>query len=287
MTIQFGVNTWVWTAPLTTNKVERLIPKVASMGFDWIELPLESPDDFDHGRAATLIREHGLGVSNTVAMGPGRDLVHPDRAIRENTKAYIRACIEGVRAIGGTNLIGPIYATVGRTWQSTPDERARDIDLLVSNLRALSAYAADHGVVLCIEPLNRFETSLINTHEQAIEVVDRVDHAACGIILDTFHMNIEEKSLGEAIRHTGERLVHLHACENDRGAPGSGNVAWDEVAAAVTEIGYDGPVVIESFTADVKTIAKAAAIWRPLASSQDALAADGLTFLKGLFNLKS
>jgi D-psicose/D-tagatose/L-ribulose 3-epimerase len=101
-------------------------------------------------------------------------------------------------------------------------------------------------------------------------------------MLDTFHMNIEEKSLGSAIRKAGKRMVHLHSCENDRGAPGSGNVTWGEVRAAVKDIGYDGPVVIESFTDKVKSIARAAAIWRSFESSQDALAQHGVTFLKGL-----
>ncbi|MCS7040952.1 MAG: sugar phosphate isomerase/epimerase, partial [Caldilineales bacterium] len=101
--------------------------------------------------------------------------------------------------------------------------------------------------------------------------------------LDTFHMNIEEKSLGEAIRAAGPRLKHFHACENDRGAPGSGHVPWNDVAEALRAIGYEGPVVIESFTAKVKSIARAAAIWRALAPTQDDLARDGLAFLRGLF----
>jgi D-psicose/D-tagatose/L-ribulose 3-epimerase len=154
------------------------------------------------------------------------------------------------------------------------------MDLLVANLSELAAYAGDHGVVLCVEPLNRFETSFINLAEQAIEVVDRVDSPACKIMLDTFHMNIEEKSLGDAIRAVGDRLQQLHACENDRGAPGSGNIPWSDVVQGLKDINYDGPVVIESFTAKVKSIARAAAIWRSLAPTQDALAQDGLAFLK-------
>jgi D-psicose/D-tagatose/L-ribulose 3-epimerase len=195
---------------------------------------------------------------------------------------YVRHCIEAAKTIGATNVIGPIYSAVGRTWQSTEDERRRDTDLLVEQLKQLSKYAADHGVVLCVEPLNRFETSFINLAEQAIEVVDRVGSPACGILLDTFHMNIEERSIGDAIRAAGPRLKHLHSCENDRGAPGSGHVPWNEVAAALTDVGYDGPVVIESFTSKVKTIARAAAIWRSFAPTQDALASDGLAFLRGL-----
>ena len=280
--MRFGVNTWVWTSPLTTAELEKLAPHVAEMGFDWIEAPLESIGDLDHKRGADIIRRHGLGVSACAAMGPDRDLIHPDEAVRKNGMAYLRQAIEATHALGGTNLVGPLYAAVGRTWQQTPAERARDLDVLVKNLGELARYAGDYGVILCVEPLNRFETSFINLAEQAIEVVDRVDHPNCQVMLDTFHMNIEEKSLGNAIRAAGKRLRHVHACENDRGAPGSGNVTWNDVAQALKDIKYDGPVVIESFTSKVKSIARAAAIWRSLAPTQDDLARDGLKFLKQL-----
>jgi len=278
--MKFGVNAWVWTSPLTTEELEKLAPKVAGMGFEWIEVPLEGLDDLDYEKGAAIIQANGLGVSVCAAMGPDRDLIHEDKAIRDNGMSYLRACIDASETLGATNLVGPLYSAVGRTWQQTPDGRAKDMDLLVANLSELAAYAGDHGVVLCVEPLNRFETSFINLAEQAIEVVDRVDSPACKIMLDTFHMNIEEKSLGDAIRAVGDRLQQLHACENDRGAPGSGNIPWSDVVQGLKDINYDGPVVIESFTAKVKSIARAAAIWRSLAPTQDALAQDGLAFLK-------
>ncbi len=278
--MKFGVNTWVWVSPLTTSRLAELAPHIAELGFDWIELPLESIEDIDYEQAAAIIRDSGLDVSCCVAMGPDRDLVHPDKNIRENGMAYVRQCIDAVNTVRGTNLVGPIYAAVGRTWQQTAEERAHDLDILVPNLRSLAEYAGDRGVVMGVEPLNRFETSFINLASQVIEVVDRVDHPSCGIMLDTFHMNIEEKFLGDAIRAAGPRLCHLHSCENDRGVPGSGNVDWDGVAHALKDIQYDGPVVIESFTPDVKSIARAAAIWRPLAESSDALAVEGQAFLR-------
>ena len=280
--MHFGVNTWVWTSPLTTEEFEKLAPHVKSLGFDWIEAPLESLDDLDYARGAEIVKAHGLGVSTCAAMGPDRDLIHPDPAIRESGMAYLRGAIDATAALGATNLVGPLYSAVGRTWQMTADERARDTDILVENLAALAAYAHDRGVRLGVEPLNRFETSFINLASQVIEVVDRVGSPACGIMLDTFHMNIEEKSLGDAIRAAGPRLIHLHACENDRGAPGSGNVQWQDVRQGLKDIGYDGPVVIESFTAKVKSIARAAAIWRALAPTQDDLARDGVRFLRQL-----
>lgn len=282
--MKFGINTWVWVSPLTTADVETLVPQIAGLGFDWIEFPIESPNGFDYARAGEFARQHNLGVSVAAAMGGDRDLIHPDASIRANGVAFIQHCIDAAQTMRATNLIGPIYSAVGRTWQATPAERARDVELLVQQLSRLADYAGERGVTLCLEPLNRFETSFINLAEQAVEVIDRVNHPACQIMLDTFHMNIEERSLGDAICTVGHRLRHLHACENDRGAPGSGHVSWAAVAEALRAIHYDGPVVIESFTDQVKTIARAAAIWRPLAPSPDALARDGLAFLHSLLN---
>jgi D-psicose/D-tagatose/L-ribulose 3-epimerase len=216
-------------------------------------------------------------------MSPDRDLIHADENIRQNAMAYVRHCVDAAKTLGAANVVGPLYSAVGRTWQSTPDERKKDLDLLVRELKELSAYAHERGVVLCVEPLNRFETSFLNLASQAIEIVDRVDHPACGLLLDTFHMNIEERSVGDAIRSAGKRLKHLHACENDRGAPGSGHVQWKDVADACRAINYTGPAVIESFTSAVKSIARAAAIWRPLAETQDGLAQDGLRHLRKVF----
>jgi D-psicose/D-tagatose/L-ribulose 3-epimerase len=280
--MHFGVNTWVWASPITTAELRDLVPRVRAMGFDWIEIPFESFGELDLGAGAQIIRDNGLGVSTCAAMAPDRDLIHPDRVIRDNGMAYIRQCIGAAQTLGATNLVGPIYAAVGRVWQQTPDERSADADTLAGNLSELARYAGDHGVVMGIEPLNRFETSFINLASQAVGVIDRVNHPSCQIMLDTFHMNIEEKSLGDAIRLVGARLCHLHACENDRGAPGSGNVTWDQVRQALRDIHYDGPVVIESFTSKVKSIARAAAIWRSFEPSQDALAQNGLNFLKKL-----
>ncbi len=215
-------------------------------------------------------------------MSPDRDLIHPDESIRANGMAYVRHCIEAAYTLGATRVCGPLYAAVGRTWQATPDERAQYMDLLVAQLKELAVHAGDHGVVLGVEPLNRFETSVLNLTADAIAVVDRVAHPACGLLLDTFHMNIEERSIGDAIRSAGPRLKHVHACENDRGAPGSGHVPWTEVAQALRDIKYSDGLVIESFTSKVKSIARAAAIWRPLAASQDALAENGLRYLREL-----
>ncbi len=280
---QIGVNAWVWTSPVNTEEFGRLAPQVARMGFDLIEVGIESTADLDYRRAAEIAKANGLAVSVCAAMGPDRDLIHADDGIRKNAMSYLRHCIDAASTLGATNVCGPLYSAVGRTWQQTDDERKRDLDTLVGELRELAAHASDKGVWLGVEPLNRFETSFINLASQAIEVADRVDHPACGVMLDTFHMNIEERSIGDAIRAAGKRMRHLHSCENDRGAPGTGHVPWGEVAQACRDIGFTGPFVIESFTNKVKSIAKAAAIWRKFSDTQDALAEDGLRYLRKLF----
>ena len=280
---QIGVNAWVWSSPVNTEEFGRLAPNVARMGFDLIEVGIESTTDLDYRRAAEIAKANGLATGVCAAMGPDRDLIHSDESIRTNGMAYLRHCIDAAQTLGAASVCGPLYSAVGRTWQATDDERKRDVDLLVRQLGELAKYAGERGVWLGVEPLNRFETSFINLASQAIEVADRVDHPACGVMLDTFHMNIEERSIGDAIRAAGQRMRQLHACENDRGAPGSGHVPWDEVATACRDIGFNGPFVIESFTNRVKSIAKAAAIWRKFADSQDALAESGLGYLWTLF----
>ena len=201
--MRFGVNTWVWTSPLTTAELEWLAPHVRKMGFDWIEIPIEAVGDLDYERGAAIIRDLGLGVSTCVAMGPDRDLVHPDAAIRANGIAYIQGSIDATAALGGTNVVGPHLFGGGPHLADDGRGARRDTDLLVENLGSLARYAGDRGVRMGVEPLNRFETSFINLAAQIIEVVDRVNHPSCQIMLDTFHMNIEEKSLGDAIRGGG------------------------------------------------------------------------------------
>lgn len=281
--MKFGVNTWVWTAPITEAELEVLAPKIAKMGFDHIELPIDEPKNMDFEKMGAIIRAAGIfSISFCAAMSPDRDLIDPDPAVRQNGLDYLKACVDGLAIVGGRNLVGPFYSAVGRTWQQTAEEREHDMQILVAILKELAEYAGKKGVMLGFEAINRFETSFITTVEQVLEVVNRVDHPAFNVMLDTFHMNIEEDSLGDAIRMVGPRLIQVHSNENNRGTPGAGHVPWKEVAQALKDINFDGVFVIESFTNKVKSIARAAAIWRPLAKTQDDLAADGVVFLREL-----
>jgi len=281
--MQLGISTWVWTSPATTAVLETLLPHIAALGFDVIELPIEEVGQFDVKRAGELAREHGLEVSVCAVIGPGRDLLLPGEA--ERGVEYLRSCIEVARQLDSPTVAGPFYSAVGRCWRSTPAERERDVDQIARTLRSLGEYAADLGVVLGVETLNRFETSFLNTTAQALELIGRIDHPAVGVALDLFHLGIEEKNVGDALRAAGPRLVHLQVAENDRGTPGTGSLPWNDVAKALHDIGYRGRVVIETFSDRVEAIARAAAIWRPLAPDSDSLAREGLAFLRTLLAL--
>lgn len=278
--MEFGVNTWVWTAEVTNAELASLVDTAAEMGFDLVEVPLEDHTHLDYDQAAETIQAAGLDVSVAAVMTTERDLVHESAERRRTGRQYLRRAIDATATLGGDHLVGPMYAATGRLWDLDGDERAETEATLVAELEDLARYAADQGVTLCIEPLNRFETSLLNTTAQARRVVDAVDHDACTLLLDTFHLNIEERDVPGAIRTADPYVGHIHACGNDRGAPGSGHLPWDRIAVALEEAEYDGPVVIESFTPAVESIATAAAVWRPLAPSQDDLARDGLAHLR-------
>src|SRR4029453_18559504 len=171
-----GITTWIWTAPLTAEGFGQVVPHIKTLGFDLVEVPIEGTSDLDYAKVAPVVRDLGLSVSVCAAMSPDRDLIHADGALPHHAIAHGRHCIAAARTLGATNVVGRLYSAVGRTWQATADERKRDVDLLVSQLKQLAAYAGERGVVLCVEPLNRSETSFLNLASQAIETVDRVDH---------------------------------------------------------------------------------------------------------------
>jgi D-psicose/D-tagatose/L-ribulose 3-epimerase len=281
MAIGIGISTWVWTSPLSNDQLH-LLKKIKQMGFDCAELPIEDPKQFDYEKVDAAIKESGVRPLVCGAFGPDRDLTHEDPAIRENSLNYIRACLPLCERWGAKVLPGPMYSGVGKRRHLPADARKKEWDLAVAGLRKAAAMARDFGVTLAVEPLNRFETDLVNTVEQGIRMCGDVNEKNVGLLLDTFHMNIEEKDIYSAVRSAGSLVKHVHTCENDRGAPGSGLVAWDDLARALKEIDYQGDCVIESFTPELRTIAGAAAIWRPLANSQDELARDGLEFLRRL-----
>lgn len=280
--MKFGVNTFVWVSPLTTAAVRDLAPRVKQMGFDIFELSCENPDLLDVSAIKTELAKNELDTIICGAFGPDRNLCSAEPGIRENAKSYIRWLVDAASALGSPVVCGPMYSAVGKEHIEDPQGRQEEWSRAVSGMREMAEYARTKGVKLAIEPLNRFETDMINVVSQGLSLMEEVGMPNLGFHLDTFHMHLEEKNSAAAIRLAGKRIFHFHACENDRGVPGSGQVHWQEIARALKDVGYDGPVVIESFTSQVKEIARAVCIWREIAPSQDAIAVQGLNFLQTL-----
>ncbi len=283
--MRFGLNSFLFASPFTNDSV-KLFKKFKDWGFDTIEIPIEDPSHIDPAKVKAAADKAGIAIGSVCAcMGPGRDL----RGSPEDQKTgsdYVKAIIDQAAVLGCPRVIGPIYSVVGLIGPHEDAEKKQQFDLVVKNLKPLAAYAAAKGVELCIEPLNRFETDFLNTVEQGLKLVKAVGAKNVKLHLDTFHMNIEEKNQPDAIRRTGKLLGHFHACGTDRGTPGGDSLQWKPIVAALKEVGYDGDVVIESFTTDVKVIARAAAIWRKIEPKREDIAVKGLANLHALFGRK-
>ncbi|MBG6183436.1 D-psicose/D-tagatose/L-ribulose 3-epimerase [Arthrobacter sp. CAN_A214] len=275
-----GVNTWVWESPLTDTGLLPLLTRIAGMGFDAVELPLENAGNLSSSAVQDALAATGLTPYIVGAMAPERDLVAADAGIIRSTQEYLGACIQLASDVGAPAVCGPFYSATGRLWRMDDGERERAYSELRENLEPLAAQALESGVVLGIEPLNRYETSLLNTVGQALEAVGPLLESGVGLALDTYHLNIEERSSANAIRQAAAHLVHVQVCGNDRGAPGGDQTDWQGIFEALDDVGYTGALNIESFTSTNASIATAASIWRPLAVTQDRLAEDGLAFLR-------
>jgi D-psicose/D-tagatose/L-ribulose 3-epimerase len=280
--MRFGVSTFVWVSPFGSDTLD-LIDKVGDLGFDYIEVCIERPETIETDVIGARLRQKGIEALVCGAFGPDRDMSSDDPGVSGNAERYLRECVEIASKLGSPTVCGPMYAGVGNTAMRSPEERRAQWDRAVNKLRPIAEYAAARGVKLALEPLNRFETDLINTVEQGLRFVRDIGRENVGLLLDTFHMNIEEKNIPVAIRAAGSSLFEFHACSSDRGTPGEDHLPWTEIAGALKQIGYDGPVVIEAFTPKIKEIARAVSLWRPLAESEDALATNGLAHLRGVF----
>ena len=280
--MRFGINTFLFTFPFT-NESTKCFKTFKKWGFDSVEIAADDPKGFDPVFVKGELDKAGLVCGSLCGcFGPDRDLRGTPEA-QKNSLDYIKACLDLMGPLDCPSFIGPAYSAVGRAEAVEPADYKKQWAMVVKNLKVASKYAQSKGKVICLEPLNRFETDFINTADQALKMVKDVGSPALKIHLDTFHMNIEEKCQGEAIKRVGQHLGHFHACGSDRGTPGNDHIGWDCIVKALKAVKYDGDVVIESFTKDVKVIAKAAAIWRQMEPSQEEIAVKGLKFLKNAF----
>lgn len=277
--MRFGINSFLFVSPFTTEST-KLFSTFKKWGFDTVEIPIEDPSHIDPAKVKAAADKAGIAIGSVCAcMGPGRDF-RGSPADQSAAMDYCKALINQAVVLGCPRLIGPVYSVVGKADAVEPAQQKVEWDLVVKNLKVLAQHAEAKGVTICIEPLNRFETDFLNTCDQGLKLVKAVKSKAVKLHLDTFHMNIEEKNQAAAIRKAGKLLGHFHACGSDRGTPGSDHIDWKSIKKALKEVGYNGDVVIESFTTDVKVIARAAAIWRKIEPNRNDIAVKGLAFLK-------
>ncbi len=277
--MRLGINTFLFTSPFT-NDSTKLFKQFKRWGFDTVEIPIEDPAHIDPAHVKRELDKHGLVCSTVCAcMGPDRDL-RGTPAQQQTSLRYMKKVIDQMVALDCPALVGPVYSSVGRADAVAPADYKRQWKTVVKHLKALAQYARQRGRVICMEPLNRFETDFINTVDQGLKMLADVGSPALKLHLDTFHMNIEQKDQAAAIRKAGKQLGHFHACGSDRGTPGNDHIDWKPIARALKDVKYKGDVVIESFTTDVKVIARAAAIWRRIEPTRDEIAVKGVKFLR-------
>ena len=284
--MRIGLNTFLYASPFTTEQAPKLFAKLKKWGFETVEIPVEAPEHTDPVKVKAAADKAGIKIGSLCAcMGPGRDF-RGDAVDQAMAMSYCKALVDQAVVMGCPRVIGPIYSVVGKADAVEPEHQKKEWALVVENLKQLARYAEEKGVTLCIEPLNRFETDFLNTCDQGLKLIKAVGSKAVKLHLDTFHMNIEEKNQAAAILKAGKHLAHFHACGCDRGTPGGDHIDWKPIVAALKKIGYQGDVVIESFTTDVKVIARAAAIWRKMEPKRDDIAVKGLANMKKFFRKK-
>lgn len=284
MNVTFGASTWLWTSPFTTETVS-LFPKIKEMGYDAVEIPVEYPEMIDGKKVKEALTQNGLKAVVCGAFGPTRDFTHDDPAFHQTCLDYISQCFELCNTWEAEFLAGPMYSAVGKARMCSPEQRNTEWERAVTNLHKVCQMAASHGLKIALEPLNRFESDMVNTVEDVVKLIQDINHPAANIMVDVFHMNIEEADMEKAVTLAGDNLIHVQVADNYRGTPGTGQTRWDALIRGLQAVDYQRVVSIESFTPEIKELAGAVCVWRHLAPSQDAFASEGLSFLKNLFNV--
>ncbi len=275
--MKFGVNVFIWTANFDESHLP-LLPQIKAAGFDGVELPLFHPAQFAANAIQRGLQDNGLECTICSVLTPGLNMTVADADVRQRTVDHMKACAEKAAEVGAKIIAGPLYSPVGLMTgvRRTTEEWQRVVDCY----HQLGDTLTNTGVTIAIEPLNRFETYFLNTATDAARLCDEINHPNVGILFDTFHANIEEKSIADGYRTAGKHLKHVHTCENDRGIPGTGHVEWSAVFQALRDVKYDGWLTIESFGFSLGELSAAASIWRDIAPTPESIAFEGVKFLK-------
>jgi D-psicose/D-tagatose/L-ribulose 3-epimerase len=275
--MKIGMNLLLWT----TNVTREHFPVLADLkqtGFDGVEIPLMEGDRAQYQEIRTELDRLGLECTAVTALDEDSNPVSPDASVRAAAVKRMSWALDMCDVLGSKMLCGPFHSAYKTFTDAPPTEDEKR--WCADTLRDAAEDAAGRDIQLAVEFLNRFECYIMNTSAQADEIVRMADHPSLGILYDTHHANIEEKSVSGAIDTCGANLIHVHISENDRGTPGRGQVAWDESFKALRGLEYDSWLVIESFSRLDTEFANAIHIWRDLAGSVEEVYREGLKFIQ-------
>ncbi len=277
----YGLELLLYTGKFSREDV-KFIPHAKELGFDGVEVHLGHPEEIPVAEIKRALNENGMEAHFAVTLTQEANSISKDPEIRREGLRYFKRCIDAASAItgGGCCIGGVNYAAWG--YFTGTSRTAEEWDWAVKNYREAARYAQERNITLAVEPVNRFETYFLNTAADSVQFCRDVGEQNVKVHLDTYHMIREEKSFYRAIVDTGEYLGYFHACENERGIPGTGLVQWEEVFRALKDIDYQGWITIESFVPDIPELARLCAIWRKLAPSADVLARDGLKNIRAI-----
>jgi D-psicose/D-tagatose/L-ribulose 3-epimerase len=271
----FGIHSSIWTMRWTREAAEHAVAEAVLHGFDFVEVALLDPPMVDAAHSRALFDRAGIAAVCSLGLPepawPSRD---PESGI-----AFLKTALDKTAAMGALALSGVVYGGIGERSGLPPTEA--ELSNVARCLDAAARHAKGLGLALGIEPVNRYETHLLNTGWQAAAMIDRVGADNLFIHLDTYHMNIEEKGAANGILAARDHLRYIHLSESDRGVPGKGTCDWDEIFAALAAIGFDGGLAMESFINMPPELAWGLSVWRPVAESTEEVIGEGLPFLRG------
>jgi D-psicose/D-tagatose/L-ribulose 3-epimerase len=282
MSYTYGIHTYLFSQRLDLD-LDVILDKAQEFGYNGIEVPFNLEEYVPWKRLPAALQSRGLDCTTCAGLPKDCDIISADSGARERGIHTIKRFINRARELNSPILGGVLSSAWGNLtgFAPTVDEWKRSVEAL----QIAAEYAQQMQIKLALEPVNRYESHFINTVKSGKRLVEEIDNEWVGLLLDTYHMNTEEKDLASAVRLAGKHLMHVHACENDRGIPGSGHVDWPGIFRALKDIEYSGRLTIESFVPEMETIARETAIWRKVAPSGDQIAKDGLIYLKKLESL--
>jgi D-psicose/D-tagatose/L-ribulose 3-epimerase len=271
---QFGTTILSFIPGWSTDGGRYAIEKTAEYGFDMLEIILPASLDFDAKKTKKLLEEYNILGRCTLNLPANCHIpFYPERAT-----AIMKSAVDKVAEMEGDFLGGVLHSAIGTFTRNpcTLDEKA----IIKQVFSEVADYAQKSNITIAPEPINRYESYVFTAADEVLEMIESIGKPNIGLHLDTFHMNIEERNFYEPIIRAGSKLKHIHITESDRGMTGEGNVHWDDFFKVLAEINYQGPLVLENFSSEIKELIGPASLWRPSKYNSEDLAKGSLLFMR-------